>query len=203
MLTQCPGKLKPKDLKEAINMNRARRAEQREEQAMLRALTGGDDGAAGALSVHSICAEVGAPLREVERNTAKHGDDNARQLKELAFLQDLADLEVAEKEREFKGSEEFLGEPLLSLEEIEVVERKVSLVTVMLDKKRRSELCAATETTALGPAETRPHLRARVVRPVDAAVKLKKVVPQFDALAQDLWAKRASTFQKLVTLVRN
>ena len=135
VLTQQPGKLKPKDLPQAVAQRRLRRAEQRKDQEELRALTGAD---AGALSAHSICAEIAHPLRDLDRaaaqkrkadahfealvqdeasaqtnakQSAPRCDDDAnqtsRQLREQAFLQDLNDLELAEKEREFKGSEEF------------------------------------------------------------------------------------------------
>ena len=68
----------------------------------------------------------------------------------------------------------------------------------------RGDLRAATETVALGPTESRPSFRARVVRPKDACDLLAKeggVAPAFDALAQDVWAKRGATLARLVTLV--
>ena len=83
VLTQQAGKLKPKDLKVAIERQREIRAQQKAEQEALRALTGMDT-SAGALSVHAIRAEEGEPLRHIESGA---GEGASRQLKELAFLQ--------------------------------------------------------------------------------------------------------------------
>ena len=82
VITQQVGKLKPKDLKTAIERQREVRAQQRAEQESLRALTG-MDASAGALSVYSIRAEEGAQLR----TQGDGGEAASRQLKELAFLQ--------------------------------------------------------------------------------------------------------------------
>lgn len=122
-----PGKLKPKDLKEAIRRTRADRQRQLQEQEALRSLTAtastaeindgigatfedpeGGDGIAtkrqqqqpqpAQLSGRAICA--------YEATAAGSGGGGGgaatRQLKEMSFLQDLADTEVEERDRSFK-----------------------------------------------------------------------------------------------------
>lgn len=71
VLTQQPGKLKPKDLKVAIEKQRKSRSAQLEQQEALRKSTGG-----GRLCFDTIVLE--------EMNTSS---ETTRQLKELAFLQ--------------------------------------------------------------------------------------------------------------------
>ena len=81
VLTQTPGKLKPKDLKEAIRKQREFRETQKREQEEARARTAGggkvgDRATSGQFSVGAILA-------------AEFNDVDTRQIKEMAFLQDI------------------------------------------------------------------------------------------------------------------
>mmetsp|Transcript_19571 Transcript_19571/g.60348 ORF Transcript_19571/g.60348 Transcript_19571/m.60348 type:complete len:764 (+) Transcript_19571:694-2985(+) len=188
ILTQCTGKLKPKDLKQAIVNQRERRAEQERDQAILRELMGDDSNTAVELSVHAICAEVAAPLRELNSN-----EQNARQLKEMALLQDLTDTGTLEKEREFKGSEEFFGERLLTSEECEVICTQVTGIALKLGNKHRSDQRSKTSIGMPAPTD------ACVVRPtVDQETILE---PKFDVLAENAWDKRTTTLQLTIARI--
>ncbi|CAM9283787.1 unnamed protein product [Heterosigma akashiwo] len=104
VLTQVPGKLKPKDLKKAIDEHRAVRAQQKLEQERMRT-------SAGSLNCESILAD--------EQNLAS--GQQTRQLKELVFLQEVGELEQAEKDRGFKNSAEHVGEGLMTAAEVVAV----------------------------------------------------------------------------------
>jgi hypothetical protein len=146
VLTQEPGKLKPKDLKAAIERNRAEREDRALEQDKLREEGGG----AGMLDLRGILAE--------ERLNASEGDPFKRQLREMAFLADgkngicficfkgllllytmyttyyyyyilihilihihiVDDVDKLEVEKGFRVSEDYLGSSLLSSEDVEV-----------------------------------------------------------------------------------
>mmetsp|Transcript_1706 Transcript_1706/g.5045 ORF Transcript_1706/g.5045 Transcript_1706/m.5045 type:complete len:779 (+) Transcript_1706:610-2946(+) len=198
VLTQCPGKLKPRDLKQAIDLQRERREAQYKEQMALRSLAGEVNDPMQVLNVHSICADIIAPLRKSGISVSKNGE-TARQLKEMAFLQDIADLEIIQKQREFKGSEEFLGEPLLCIEEIATVKQNFYFVASKLLVRHHSAMQFATGTLLLGPAETAPQMRARVIR--SDVQGWRALRPHYDGLAQDIWSKRAGAFQHLISLV--
>lgn len=126
------GKLKPKDLKEAIRRTRADRQRQLQEQEALRSLTAtscsnenendnigdvieggvifegpeGDCGVAGKRQQQRQPAQLsGRAICAYEATAAgSGGGDGAatRQLKEMSFLQDLADTEAEERDRSFK-----------------------------------------------------------------------------------------------------
>lgn len=130
-----PGKLKPKDLKEAIRRTRADRQRQLQEQEALRSVTARTSTTTGNFTDHNgiddhkrgaafedpergcgiIARErqqqsqpahlSGRAIRAYEATTAgsaRDGGAATRQLKEMSFLQDLADTEVEERGRSFK-----------------------------------------------------------------------------------------------------
>ena len=53
---------------------------------------------------------------------AEFNNVDTRQIKEMAFLQDIQELDKIEKEREFKSSVTFLGEPLMTKEHLAKIE---------------------------------------------------------------------------------
>ena len=84
-----------------------------------------------------------------------------------------------------------------------MIERRCVEVKATLEERRRDALRAETELVSLGPREPQASRRARVVRQVDATKQLARDDahgPRFDALAQDLWAKRRASLQRLVAL---
>ena len=108
VLTQETGKLKPKDLKAAIERNRAEKKLRAEEQQKIRE-QGGSAGGSG-LDLRSVLAE--------ERLNNDVGDAFKRQLREMAFLADVDDVAKEEVEKSFRTSEEYLGSNLLTAEDI-------------------------------------------------------------------------------------
>jgi hypothetical protein len=92
VLTQEAGKLKPKDLKVAIDRNRAEREARLEEQEKLR-----EQGGGMGLDLNGILAE--------ERLYTGVSDPFRRQLREMAFLADVDDVRKQEAEKEFRASE--------------------------------------------------------------------------------------------------
>ena len=130
VLTQTPGKLKPKDLKGAIRKQREFRENQKREQEEARARTAGGGGgvgrsASGPFSVPAVLA-------------MEFNDVDTRQIKEMAFLQDIQDLDKEEKEREFKSSVVFIGEPLMTEEHVNGIEdgRKEATEKQKLDRRQ-------------------------------------------------------------------
>lgn len=205
VLTQEPGKLKPKDLKVAIERNRAEKEQRAEEQRKLRAEGGG----AGMLDLRGILSE--------ERLNSSEGDPFKRQLREMAFLADVDDVEKLEIEKGFRISEDYLGSSMLSKEDINIVyqQRKVAA----LHKKRAEwRLVQGRTHTGLYPP-THPQIKAgtsaetakliltlsgsntngRATMGVNATESVL-TPPHFDPNRNDIWAKRMNTLRRFISL---
>lgn len=147
VLTQVPGKLKPKDLKAAIAKTREERERRQREQENLRASMSGQEGnetednngtkrnnkrksLTGALDYRMILAEERNFFKSenVEQENASCSgaseDPFSRQLWEMAFQADLDEVSRQETEKQFRISETFLGAELLKPEEIEEIHRQ-------------------------------------------------------------------------------
>jgi len=111
VLTQQQGKLKPKDLRVAIDQQRAQRAKQKQEQEDLRAKQGGAEAAPGTLTMESMLADLSGV-----------SDNTTRQLKEMVFMQDLAEIDKAEVNREFQSQCDTLGMPPLTGDEVDFLQ---------------------------------------------------------------------------------
>ena len=109
VLTQEVGKLKPKDLKIAIERNRQDREKRAEEQRKMREEGGG----AGVLDLSGILAE--------ERLNSLESDPFKRQLREMACLSDIDDVQKQEIEKGFRVSEEYIGANILSSLDVEII----------------------------------------------------------------------------------
>ena len=152
VLTQEAGKLKPKDLKAAIDRNRAEREARAAEQERMREEGGG----AGSLDRMGVLAEE-------KMNVAGDGDPFQRQLRELAFLADVDEVEKQETDKEFRVSEEYLGAVLLSDEDVEVIERQRQLMALrkkradwrVIQSRQHSKLFPPTHPT-IKPVRRRP-----------------------------------------------
>jgi hypothetical protein len=208
VLTQEPGKLKPKDLKAAIERNRAEKEQRAEEQRKLRAEGGG----AGMLDLRGILSE--------ERLNSSEGDPFKRQLREMAFLADVDDVEKLEVEKGFRISEDYLGSGMLSVEDIAIVykQRKVAL----LHKKRAEwRVMQGRMHTGLHPP-SHPHIKAGTsaetaklilsltgtgkgaVSPTTIALPPSSSAlsaPHFDPNRNDIWAKRMNTLRRFISIV--
>ncbi|CAM9368319.1 unnamed protein product [Ectocarpus fasciculatus] len=238
-----PGKLKPKDLKEAIRRTRAERQRQLQEQEALRSLTltastepdnddgnGGLEGGGGRgepshpggrqmgdipeggrglqqerlqqpaqLGGRAICA--------YEATVVGGGDGKSgaatRQLKEMSFLQDLADTESEERDRSFKASVEHVGEPLLSQREVErVLEERGRGEQALLRRKREKER-GSLQTCLKGPGEVGARCaRASLLVTGEGTQGIGfRHKPDWDLYKNDDWGRRREVLRRLVNLV--
>lgn len=186
VLTQEPGKLKPKDLKVAIENSRREREARAEEQAKIRA----EGGAAGQLDLRGVLAD--------ERLNLVEGDPFKRQLREMAFLADVDDLERQEAEKEFRVSEEYLGSTPLSPEDVELVyvqraqskNHKKRSEWRVLQSRQHTVLCPPTHATIKAGASAAVCKEAAEV-----------LIPSFDVNRNDVWAKRMNTLRRFLALV--
>jgi hypothetical protein len=197
VLTQEPGKLKPKDLKVAIERNRAEKEQRAEEQKKLR----DEGGGAGSLDLRGILSE--------ERLNAIEGDPFKRQLREMAFLADVEDVEKLEVEKSFRISEDYLGSSMLSAEDINIVYKQRRLA--LLHKKRGEWRTVQSRMhTGLYPP-THPAIKAGASAETaqkilacsnpNCAIVTAMSPPHFDPNRNDVWAKRMNTLRKFISLV--
>ncbi len=199
VLTQETGKLKPKDLKAAIEKNRAEKKLREEEQRKIRE-QGGLSGASG-LDLRSVMAE--------ENLNAAEGDSFKRQLREMAFLADVDDVAKEETEKAFRTSEQYLGSSLLSEEDVASIQAHRALasrVAAMNSWKRTLD----RQSTELYPPHHQTQKAGSLKPPAaadEARVSDLPVVTDlqaglsFDANRNDVWAKRMNTQRRFVSLV--
>ena len=186
VITQEPGKLKPKDLKVAIERNRADRALRAQEQQKIREEGGG----AGLLDIRSILAE--------ERLNLAEGDPFKRQLREMAFLADVDDVEKQEAIKQFRVSEEFMGSSLLSEEDTQLVYRQRNQAFRHMQRMNWRSAQARQHTVAYPPTDSRVKAGAAV----EVAKQLAQTLaPSFDTNRNDVWSKRMNTLRKLISYV--
>ena len=187
VLTQEAGKLKPKDLKVAIDRNRAERDARAAEQERMREEGGG----AGSLDRSGVLAEE-------KMNVAGDGDPFKRQLRELAFLADVDEVEKQEADKEFRVSEEYLGSLLLSEEDVDVILRQRQLIAL---RKQRAQWRV---TQGRQHSKLFPPTHANVKAGAPTAVVQHAVAcltPSFDTNRNDIWAKRMNTLRYFVSMV--
>ena len=186
VLTQEPGKLKPKDLKIAIERNRAERELRAEEQKKIREEGGG----AGILDLRGILAE--------EKLNTVEGDAFKRQLREMAFLADVDDVEKQEIEKGFRISEEFLGSHFLSEDDIAIVYKQRA--RALLHKKRSDwRVIQGRQHTGLYNSN-HPTIKAGAAATTSFQV-LRELHPLFDVNRNDIWAKRMNTLRAFISVV--
>jgi len=186
VLTQEPGKLKPKDLKVAIEKNRAEKELRAEEQRKLREEGGG----AGMLDLRGILAE--------ERLNAIEGDPFKRQLREMAFLADIDDVEKLEIEKGFRISEDYLGSNLLSKKDIKLI-NKQRKSTLLHKKYSQWHIIQSRNMTR---CYTPSHL---TVKAGNLGHLVKEIIdmnqnPHYDTNRNDLWMKRMNTLRRFISL---
>jgi hypothetical protein len=198
VLTQEPGKLKPKDLKSAIERNREERRKQEQEQARLREEGGG--GIGRGLDLRAILAD--------EKLNCDSGDVFKRQLREMAFLADMEETKKEEAEKSFRVSEEFLGAAILSSEDLKAIQRQRQIYrqhtnrTSWRDRVSRMEtvsFSAESEEVRAG-APTPPIQFPQNLLANSSSVILEATPPSFDSNKNDVWAKRMNTLRKFISV---
>lgn len=186
VLTQEHGKLKPKDLKIAIEKNRAEKELRAQEQKKIREEGGGG----GILDLRAILAE--------ERLNGAEGDPFKRQLREMAFLADVDDVEKMEVNKGFRISEEFLGSNLLSEHDIKTVYKQRTLTDL---HKRRTEWRSVEDRQKTNLYSAfHPYMKAGASAE-NAHKAMSTFSPVFDANRNDIWGKRMNTLRRFVSLV--
>ena len=187
VLTQEKGKLKPKDLKAAIERNRAEKKRRAAEQEKIRKEGGGVG--PGMLDLRSILAD--------DRLNLSEGDAFKRQLREMAFLADVEDVQKLEVEKSFRVSEVYLGSPHLTQEDIETVLLQREEAALF---KKRSEWMSVQER--MKTELYAPYAEVRAGAPLDVSQTCQgTLTPHFDANRNDIWAKRMNTLRKFMSLV--
>lgn len=211
VLTQQKGKLKPKDLKKAVEEQRREREAQ---EAALRAASAlhspeADQGlesktSAGhiprkpperyrgpgsgpSLSHPTIIAEVQARGRETQ----------PPQIREATYIRAMNAIETEEKQREFKSAP-VLGEPLMSQEELDSVQEARAQREIELGIVARTVDRARIETESLGPYQDPP---SHCPVPLEEVPKLQEdpqFKPQFNQYVNDTWRMRSRVVKKFV-----
>jgi hypothetical protein len=201
VLTQETGKLKPKDLKAAIERNRAEKKMRSEEQQKIRDQGGTGSGpGGGGLDMRSILSE--------ERLNLVEGDAFKRQLREMAFLADVDDVNKEEIEKTFRTSEEYLGSYQLSEADLEAVaaQRKIAARNIAMNNWSRTLDRQRTELfPPYHPLEKSGSLKPQVLdaAALSSQTSLTTLAPElhFDVNRNDVWAKRMNTQKRFVSLV--
>lgn len=186
VLTQEEGKLKPKDLKIAIEKNRADRELKAKEQKKIRDQVGD----AGMLDLRGILAE--------ERLNVNEGDSFQRQLRELAFSMEVDDVRKLESEKEFRVSEEFIGTTLLSEDDVAVISHQRKKFTLHKKQREWQGIISRQHSSMFSPSD----MTVRAGAPMNVFQRMCSVLtPSFDANSNDLWSKRLNTLRRFVGLV--
>jgi len=187
VLTQEPGKLKPKDLKVAIEKNRAEKELRAEEQRKLREEGGG----AGMLDLRGILSE--------ERLNSIEGDPFKRQLREMAFLADIDDVEKLEIEKGFRISEDYIGSNLLSKKDIELINKQRKSAMLYKKQSQWHVIQSRNITKKYYPS----HL---TIKAGSLGHSVKEIIninqyPHYDMNRNDLWSKRINTLRRFISLI--
>lgn len=186
VITQEPGKLKPKDLKIAIERNRAEKELRAEEQKKMREEGGG----AGLLDVRGILAE--------ERLNLAEADPFKRQLREMAFTADVDDVAKAEIEKSFRVSEECIGSTLLSDDDINLVLQQRERALLYKKRTEWRNIQAKQHTTLYPPTSSKVKAGTAATT---ANILSTSLSPSFDSNRNDIWAKRMNTLRRFISLV--
>ncbi|CAM9441986.1 unnamed protein product, partial [Ectocarpus sp. 8 AP-2014] len=126
-----------------------------------------------------------------------------RQLKEMSFLQDLADTESEERDRSFKASVEHVGEPLLSQREVERVLEERRRGEQALLRRRREKERESLQTCLKGPSEVGARCaRASLLFTGEGTQGIGfRHKPDWDLYKNDDWGRRREVLRRLVNLV--
>ncbi|TYZ64066.1 hypothetical protein PybrP1_003083 [[Pythium] brassicae (nom. inval.)] len=202
VLTQQPGKLKPKDLKKAVEASRALRKRQKDEQAKFRAPSGADEDPTAPDSSNQLeRLALTFPVLVREEENFLQRADVSRQIKELFFTQEVSDAERLERELEYQSHRVRLGDELLSAPELEFLQQMRALNALAHARRQREtqrncfsaeEFSAQSQPTRETPEPPRGALPAHFV---------SAYAPDFKAYKNDLWARRQRVVQRFVRAV--
>jgi len=207
VLTQEAGKLKPKDLKVAIENSRATREKRSREQQTIRLQSGA--GQDGTMDLEGLLAE--------ENLNAEEGSAYKRQLRELAFLSELEEVRKRESEKEFRVSEEYIGVDPVTLEEVEaLLERRREIA--LLQRQNEWKKVINRRVTEKFPAH-HPKIKSGISPDVAIVLgilppnkNIENVAnqpgdlqtlpePSYDTNLNDIWSKRVNSVRSLMNIV--
>ena len=180
VLTQQKGKLKPKDLKIAIENARVERKRQKEIQDSLS--SGHHDGEGVNMKIQYLVDE--------EKKCTIAG--SSRQLRELAFLHEMQEIDLNEKKREFASKDDFIGQDVLTQEEVRVIlDVRKDVLDTQNSNNRKIER-SIMEIRASGINSNPPE------RSVSEIGYIPDTKPTYNMYKNDLWRKRSLVLQKFV-----
>lgn len=184
VLTQQQGRMKPKDLQFAIAKQRKLREEQEIATKKMREAMDKSDVSDASLPPSVIIA-------------AERGDgaDETRQLREIAFLQDMANIEKVDQAREFQSVGNHIGEPLLTSKEIFQVRQARQQRRRKEEQIMQKEARDATETQSLGPYQI-PETRVEILAEIKPTFE-----PTFDQYQNDVWSMRKQVLKRFSHLI--
>ncbi|TMW65247.1 hypothetical protein Poli38472_009414 [Pythium oligandrum] len=200
ILTQQPGKLKPKDLKKAIEANRAMQQQQQAEA--LKAMAN-DENDANACKYQEIVSPAVLSFQVLVREeaTAIARTRTSRQIREMLFQQELSEIARIESELEFQSHKIRLGEELLTPEQLELLHKMREMNARMLQRDEREKLRHTVENKAFNmftpPTPEQPY----PPRGLLPAHFQPTVTPDFKMYKNDLWARRKRVVQRFVRAI--
>ena len=153
----------------------------------------------------SVIVDYEAARRDVDDHAGGGGTrveeiDNRQQLQEGQFLEELRKTQVAETERQFK-SMVFIGDQLLSDQDIDLVHRTRVERDAELAEAKRVRDRLALETSAYGPFQT-PPTRAVVPAQISDSLRQEPAIrPDFQSVKNDTWRMRKKVVAKFMHVV--
>lgn len=201
ILTQQPGKLKPKDLKRAVEASRELRKRQKDEQAKLSATSGSDDlSATSATGEHQTLALTFQVLVREEENFLKR-KDVSRQIKEMFFAQELSEMDQSERELEYQSHKIHVGDELLTPQQLALLEQMRTLNSLELERQQREKQRNRFTTEAFNAQSQPTPETPDPPRGMLPAHYTSEYAPDFKTYKNDLWARRKRVVQRFVRAV--
>ncbi|GAB9472960.1 hypothetical protein Gpo141_00010124 [Globisporangium polare] len=200
ILTQQVGKLKPKDLKKAVEASRELRKRQKEEQAKLSSASDSpDDDSVAPACNQSMALSFQMLVREEENFLKRTGV--SRQIKEMFFAQELSDMEQMERELEFQSHKVHLGPELLTPKQVAFLQQIRVMNALELERQQREKMRNTFTPTAFN-SQSQPT--AELPNPPRAMLPANftpAYTPDFKTYKNDLWARRKRVVQKLIRAI--
>lgn len=207
ILTQQVGKLKPKDLKKAVEASRELRRRQKEEQVTLSSSVStspeDDDSSSNPHSEQQQgMADLTFHVLVREEETFLKRTGVSRPIKELFFAQELRDMELTERELEFQSHKVHLGPELLAPRQLEFLQQIRTLNALELERRQR-EMRRNTFTPVTFNSQSQPtsepfNPQQRAMLPAHFA---PAYLPDFKSHKNDLWARRRRVVHKFIRAV--
>ena len=155
--------------------------------------------------LRTASAESGAQKRAVEeiikeeQQSATVRTAKERQLKEMAFLREMADIESSERKREFNARLEHIGQVLLTEGEIESIREARREVESKISRARRERLRSHYEGELLGTDEADGEKVCCL--PIDNMISALGKEAEFKHAVNDVWTRREGNLARLIKAI--